>query len=214
MTYRSRPSFTSALSPAQLRLWGSGVASTRYRDVARVVSSRENDVRASSVGMELCGIAIEVLKDAQQRIFEDTSVRRKIRCFFSEVNPRAYKDLAKAVAPYHRPQDNFEIVTFLGEFENAVPEIKKVIGSAFPLIFIDPTGWTRYAFQKIESIFESPKCEVLINFMYDFINRFVASQDEGIIATINPILGGLDGGIVSTNRYPSGLPWRSSFERR
>jgi hypothetical protein len=43
---------------------------------------------------------------------------------------------------------------------------------------------------KIESIFESPKCEVLINFMYDFINRFVASQDEAIIATIDPILGG------------------------
>jgi len=135
-------------------------------------------------------IAIKVLKDAQQRIFESTGVRRKIRCFFSEVDPKVYTDLARAVAPYHRPQDDFEIVTFQGEFEDAVPEIRKAIGSAFPLIFIDPTGWTGYAFQKIASIFESPKCEVLINFMYDFINRFVASEDEGIIATIDPILGG------------------------
>jgi three-Cys-motif partner protein len=135
-------------------------------------------------------IAIEVLKDAQQRIFESTGVRRRIRCFFSEVNTDAYKVLAKAVAPYHCAQENFEIVTFQGEFENAVPAIKKAIGSVFPLIFIDPTGWTGYAFQKIKSIFESPKCEVLINFMYDFINRFVASQDEAIIATMDPILGG------------------------
>jgi hypothetical protein len=58
------------------------------------------------------------------------------------------------------------------------------------LIFIDPTGWTGYPFQKIRTIFDSPKCEVLINFMYDFVNRFVASQDETIIASLDPILGG------------------------
>lgn len=147
--------------------------------------SRTEDFRDTSFM-----IAIDVLKDAQQGIFESTGVRRQIRCFFSEVDTEAYKDLAKAVAPYHRPQDNFEVITFQGKFEDAVPEIKKAIGNAFPLIFIDPTGWTGYAFQQIQSIFDSPKCEVLINFMYDFINRFVASQDEVIIATIDPILGG------------------------
>jgi hypothetical protein len=34
------------------------------------------------------------------------------------------------------------------------------------------------------------KCEVLINFMYEFINRFAYSNDEEIIASMAPILGG------------------------
>jgi three-Cys-motif partner protein len=135
-------------------------------------------------------IATQVLKDAQQLMFAQNGRRRRIRCVFSEKDSKAYEELKKAVAPHHRPGNGFEIVTFHGPFEVAVPEIKKAIGNTFPLIFIDPTGWTGYAFQKIKPIFESEKCEVLINFMYDFVNRFVASQDETIVASLDPILGG------------------------
>ena len=58
------------------------------------------------------------------------------------------------------------------------------------MIFIDPTGWTGYAFPKIREIFGSAKCEVLINFMYGHISRFVTSPDEKTIASLDPILGG------------------------
>ena len=135
-------------------------------------------------------IAIGVLKDAQQRILAVTGRLRRIRCFFSESDQQAYHQLENAVAPHHNPSHAFEIQTHYGKFEDAVPKIKSAIGAAFPLIFIDPTGWTGYPFEKIRTIFDPPKCEVLINFMYDFVNRFVASQDETIIATLNPILGG------------------------
>jgi three-Cys-motif partner protein len=135
-------------------------------------------------------IAIEVLKGAQKRILADTGRLRRIRCFFSESDQQTYHQLEKAVAPHHDPSQAFEIQTHFGRFEDAVPKIKSAIGAAFPLIFIDPTGWTGYPFEKIRTIFDPPKCEVLINFMYDFVNRFVASQDETIIATLNPILGG------------------------
>jgi three-Cys-motif partner protein len=123
-------------------------------------------------------------------VLTETARRRRIRCFFSEHDPKAHEQLAKAVAPHHNPAARFEIQTYCGKFEDAVSQIKNAIGSAFPLIFIDPTGWTGYPFQKIKTIFDPPKCEVLINFMYDFVNRFVASQDETIIATLDPILGG------------------------
>jgi three-Cys-motif partner protein len=135
-------------------------------------------------------IAIEVLKDAQARIVADTGKRRRIRCFFSENDPAAYAQLAQAVAPHNKPSEGFEVQTFCGKFEDAVQQIHAAIGGAFPLIFIDPTGWTGYPFQKIKSIFGSSKCEVLINFMYGHISRFVTSQDEGTIASLNPILGG------------------------
>jgi len=135
-------------------------------------------------------IAIQVLKDAQTKIREREGMKRQIRCFFSENDPKAYGQLAAAVASHHNPSDLFEIETYPGDFVDAVPQIRKTIGRAFPLIFIDPTGWTGYPFDRIQTIFDYGRCEVLINFMYDFVNRFVASEDEVIVASLDPILGG------------------------
>ena len=135
-------------------------------------------------------IAIAALRSAQKQIFERTGERRRIRCFFSEKNADAYGQLRIAVTQFHRPEEKFEIKTYFGSFEDAVSEIQPFIGNSFPLIFIDPTGWTGYPFEKIKLLFARPKCEVVINFMYEFVNRFVYSDDEDIVASLDPILGG------------------------
>lgn len=135
-------------------------------------------------------IAIQVLKDAQRKIFERDGKRRRIQCFFSETNSEAFAQLQAAVAPFHKPDEGFEIKTYYGKFEDAVGEIQTFINSSFPLIFIDPTGWTGYPLDKIKALFLRRKCEVLINFMYEFVNRFASTDDEEIIASLNPILGG------------------------
>jgi three-Cys-motif partner protein len=135
-------------------------------------------------------IAITVLMDAQKQVAARGGGHRRIKCFFSESNPDAYAQLEPAVAEYHRPRDGFEIKTFEGKFEDAVPEIQSFIAASFPLIFIDPRGWTGYPFDKIKPLFARPKCEVLINFMYDFVNRFSHSDDPDIVESLSPILGG------------------------
>jgi three-Cys-motif partner protein len=135
-------------------------------------------------------IAISVLQDAQEKLFERTGRRRRVRCFFSEANPVAFEQLRHAVAPFHDPARQFEIRTYCGRFEDAVVEMQEFIGTSFPLIFIDPTGWTGYPFDKIKPLFARPRCEVLINFMYDFVNRFASSDDPETIASLDPILGG------------------------
>jgi three-Cys-motif partner protein len=135
-------------------------------------------------------IAIQVLKDAQQRIEEQTGVRRKIKCFFSEKDATAYGQMTTAVARFNRPQEGFEIRTSHGEFVDAVSEISAFVGQSFPLIFIDPTGWTEYPFAKIAPLFAPRKCEVIINFMYGHISRFISHPDEKITASLDPILGG------------------------
>jgi three-Cys-motif partner protein len=135
-------------------------------------------------------IAIEVLQDAQRQLLKRSGIRRKIKCFFSENDTKTYDELVRAVSSYHRPADAFEIVTYLGTFESAVPQINRFIGDSFPLIFIDPTGWTGYGFENIGLIFQSPKCEVVINYMYDHITRFVASPDAPTIISLEPIMGG------------------------
>jgi len=134
-------------------------------------------------------IAINVLKDAQQIIQIQTKRRPRIRCFFSESNRQAYTQLTAAVRSLHKP-DDFEIKTHWGEFEDAVPDIEAFIDRSFPLIFIDPTGWKGYSFSKIGPLFNRPKCEVLINFMYDFVNRAASMSDVKTIASLDPILGG------------------------
>jgi three-Cys-motif partner protein len=135
-------------------------------------------------------IAINVLRDAQLKIFERTRQRRHIRCFFSEKDPKAFAQLRSVVAPFHDPASRFEIRAYHGEFESAVSEIRSFVGNHFPLIFIDPTGWTGYRFDKTAPLFAPAKCEVLINFMYEFVNRFSHSDDEETIASLDPILGG------------------------
>jgi three-Cys-motif partner protein len=135
-------------------------------------------------------IALTVLRDAQTRIHEQTGKRRRIRCFFSEKDAEAHAQLSAAVAAFHDPAKGFEVRTFKGEFVDAVGEIRAFVGSCFPLIFIDPTGWTGYPFATIASLFTGSKCEVLINFMYGHVSRFIDHPDERIIASLDPILGG------------------------
>jgi hypothetical protein len=161
-------------------------------------------------------IALRVLQDAQ-KILESRGIRRRIRCFFSEIDPTAFKQLQAAVAPFNKPEEGFEVETYCGKFEDAVPQIKNAIGNSFALIFIDPTGWTGFAFEKIKEIFSSRMCEVLINFMYDHVNRFVASQDAATIASLDPILGGPAWGQRLDISLPRGLAveklFRDSLQR-
>ena len=137
-------------------------------------------------------IAINVLRDAQRIILEQEHVRRRIRCFFSEHSPEAFAQLQAAVSSFHAPEEDFEIRTYCGEFQDAVPEIQEFVADSFALIFIDPTGWTGYPLDKIRPLFLPRKREVLVNFMYDHVNRFASSEDEQTIASLSPILGGPD----------------------
>jgi three-Cys-motif partner protein len=44
--------------------------------------------------------------------------------------------------------------------------------------FIDPFGWTRAPFSIVQDILRQPKCEVLVTFMYEEINRFIGHPDQ------------------------------------
>jgi hypothetical protein len=76
------------------------------------------------------------------RVYGRDRKRRRIKCFFSENDPAAYVQLVQAVAPHNKLSEGFEVQTFCGKFEDAIQQIHAAIGGAFPLIFIDPTGWT------------------------------------------------------------------------
>lgn len=152
-------------------------------------------------------IAIRVLKDAQEKIAKRGS-RPKVRCFFCEEKRSAFTKLEAAVSPFRTI--DFEIETFCGEFESAIPRIQAFVGRSFPLVFIDPTGWTGFGFDKIKALFAN-RCEFLINFMYDFINRAASMSDPKTIASLDPILGGVGWEARLDTSMPRGLAVEKLF---
>src|SRR5262249_38676614 len=112
------------------------------------------ETRTEDFGDSSFMIAINVLTDAQKKIQIQSGRLPRVRCFFSESNRRAYERLTSAISPFNRPQESFEIKTYCGEFEKAIPEIQTFIGQTFPLVFIDPTGWKGYSFSALAPLFD------------------------------------------------------------
>ena len=83
---------------------------------------------------------------------------------------------------------DIEVETINSEFEAAIPEILKVVGRAFSLVFIDPTGWTGFGLRQIAPSLRHQPGEVLINFMFDHINRFLDTPDPEM--SFDDLLGG------------------------
>ena len=81
--------------------------------------------------------------------------------------------------------NNFQVrivggVTFeQGIRENLLDVHKKQAKQVPPTFaFIDPFGWTGVPFSLVREILASPSCEVLINFMFEEINRFIALPNQ------------------------------------
>lgn len=53
--------------------------------------------------------------------------------------------------------------------------------------FIDPFGWSQTPFELVKTILSFPSCEILINFMYEEVNRFVSHPDHP--ATFDRLFG-------------------------
>jgi three-Cys-motif partner protein len=67
-------------------------------------------------------------------------------------------------------------------FEEAYAELRTLNGAGLPLpptfAFVDPFGWAGVPFNIVAQILASPSCEVLVTFMYEEINRFLAHPDQ------------------------------------
>jgi three-Cys-motif partner protein len=94
----------------------------------------------------------------------------KIRAIFVEKSPSAFKSLQEMLNQDHGA---VETMALPGSFEDNVPRIMDEIGTTFTFFFVDPTGWTGFAMDNLQPILQRVQVEVIINFMYDFINRFL-----------------------------------------
>jgi three-Cys-motif partner protein len=105
---------------------------------------------------------------AQQRV-------ANIRAIFVEKDPTAFRALEYALQQH---RGAVTTTALLGTFQDNIPAILRQVGTSFAFFFIDPKGWTGFAMDNIRPILRHRPGEVMVNFMYDFINRFINYPDS------------------------------------
>jgi three-Cys-motif partner protein len=130
-------------------------------------------------------IAIKKLRDVRHGLAKIGKSPR-ISCLFIEKDPEAYCALEAAI----RDVTDIDVKSLNGEFEQSIPAILRFVGKAFSLVFIDPTGWSGFGLKQITPILQHRPGEVLVNFMFDHINRFLDAPRPKIAASFTDLFGG------------------------
>jgi three-Cys-motif partner protein len=104
----------------------------------------------------------------------------KFRALFIEKNEGSFAKLTKFLSDNHYP--NIETHCINSDYSKVTDEIVEWCGGHFSFLFLDAKGWD-VGMSKIRPLLQIEKCELLINLMYDFINRFVtvANHSEAMI---------------------------------
>jgi len=88
---------------------------------------------------------------------------------FVEKNPRSFEALR---AYLDQNREGIEVVALRGEFGDHVDEINRTVARDPAFLFVDPTGWKGAAMRFIEPLASPQDRDVLINVMFNHINRF------------------------------------------
>lgn len=129
-------------------------------------------------------IAVNQLRKVRSGIKDRLGKDVRIRCYFNDNNPVAFVGLKRAVENIH----DMEIKAVNLNFEDVVADIVEFVERSFSMTFIDPTGWKGFGMQKIQPLLALPG-EVLINFMFDFVNRFLKDPRPETAATFDHLFG-------------------------
>jgi three-Cys-motif partner protein len=78
---------------------------------------------------------------------------------------------------------NFKTSIYCDKFDSKLTEMlaeveEQAIKIAPAFVFIDPFGYSQTPFSMVKKIMQNERCEVLITFVYDYINRFIGEQDR------------------------------------
>jgi three-Cys-motif partner protein len=133
-------------------------------------------------------IAIDQLKRAKATL-QEKGKDLALRCMFLEKDPSAFAKLDT----YIRQVQGVETRTKNDTLEGSIPDILSFVREGgrgtFPFIFIDPTGWTGFDMALIAPLLKLRPGEVLINFMTDYIRRFIDHPDQETQKTFAALFG-------------------------
>jgi three-Cys-motif partner protein len=130
------------------------------------------------------GIALQALRKAKAEWKRIRGVDVTMTALLVERDPDAYRRLQE-VAPRY---PDISIRTFPGEFVPLTENLIKTIpAGAFTFVLMDPKGW-KIDMKAVAPLISRPNTEVVLNFMFDFINRFATMQQPAIQAGLDALL--------------------------
>lgn len=124
------------------------------------------------------GSPLVILKAARDHVLKFSS---ELICLFVESKDDRYQHLMEVLERI-KPTlpDNIKFRAFRGEFNDQLTRILASVEEqrklrAPTLAFMDPFGFSEPPFSTIAKLMKYPKSEVLVNFMYQEINRFLSA---------------------------------------
>jgi len=121
-------------------------------------------------------IALKAALDHKER------VRGEIRFIFIEDDTARLEVLKAQISGVARPA-NFHVGYEHGRFDDTMgfllDDLEQRGGNPAPTFaFLDPFGFSHTPLSLVERIMKRPRCEVLITFMYEEINRFLSHPEQ------------------------------------
>jgi spore photoproduct lyase len=111
----------------------------------------------------------------------------KFHCFCIEKNPKRFRVLEDSLRQF---EGKLDIQKYNGEFLAFIDAVLNKISKSPAFFFIDPEGFSGMDFDKIEAILNLPYKEILINFQYNAIQRWLKAPK--VESTITKLFGTSD----------------------
>ena len=129
------------------------------------------------------GIALAEMQKAKQ-VWAGHRRTIRMRALLVEKRRKAFVDLQTVPARF----PDIEVEPFYGKFVPLVPTLlARIPKNAFSFLFIDPKGW-RIDMKGLAPLLQRPNCEVLFNFMFEFINRAASMSEAATVQGLDELI--------------------------
>jgi three-Cys-motif partner protein len=177
-------------STARLPSWSQG----RSREVRLwYVDCFAGPWQANDQNLEDTSVAIG-LKALAQAASRWSEYSIKLSAIFVEKDRRAFDRLENFLS---KQTGAVEARALHGAFGNHVDSIDQLLGKDPAFLFVDPTGWKGVGMKFIAPLACKPRRDVLINVMFNHINRFKDDPRQFLRTQMKELFGLEDGDIPS-----------------
>lgn len=155
------------------------------------------------------GSPIVAIEAAKAHVAKGTLASKvRINFIFVEANSQYADHLRSRLNGLAIPAQ-FEVSVIPGEFANVTGDkLDQLEASGRQLVptfaFVDPFGFTGVPFDLMARILAHPKCEVFVNIMVEFINRFLEHPNHKVVAHFPTTFG--TGEILTIPTQPGDRP--------
>ncbi|SEO10592.1 three-Cys-motif partner protein TcmP [Paenibacillus sp. OK076] len=129
--------------------------------------------------------AMQYLDSCDKRISNKPEIAEIVMIFIEENTERAIHLQERIDSMEIHKKINVQVVNsnFEDTANDILQELEKSKAQLAPaFLFVDPFGYN-LSFELIQKLMDNPKCEVFINFMYEFINRFIRRIGQEAVMT-------------------------------